>query len=427
MISGLLELCTEDAYTRARKILKERFGNPFKIYKAYGDKLKNWSPCVTSAELQEFGDFLVMAQETMRTVKCLWGIESHSMIQQLAVRLLTYYSNKWRESAKKKEERCGKYSFENFVEFIQEASLDANHPVFSHDALNSTRRGLDKERSSPAERAKWSPKRRDKKRRYGLSSAFSIVANEFPPKAPKNTSSCALCKGRHILATSKAFLEKPFKGRQDLCMTRGICFTCLNPGHMARHCRRKTQCEVCKKPHTTILRRFLPEEKNENSAQETVRATNNCVNCSDTTISMIFPVWIHHKDDPERRVELYAVLDDQSDTCFITDNAVNDLEITGPAIKIELGTMHAAENIDEKRTDGLLVSRFDGKAEILLPKACARGHIPGLRGQILRPETARKHEHLKKRSDPTIQGKLVHQIVDWQQLRAHLKAKVYSP
>lgn len=44
MISGLLGLRIEDAYTRARKTLKEHSGNPFKIYEAYRDKLKNWSP-----------------------------------------------------------------------------------------------------------------------------------------------------------------------------------------------------------------------------------------------------------------------------------------------------------------------------------------------------------------------------------------------
>ena len=43
---------------------------------------------------------------------------------------------------------------------------------------------------------------------------------------------CMSCKGRHSLATFKAFLEKPFKERQDLYMTRGICFSCLNPGQM---------------------------------------------------------------------------------------------------------------------------------------------------------------------------------------------------
>ena len=166
-ISGLLGLRTEDAYKRARKTLKERFGDPFRIYEAYRDKLKNWSPCITSAELQEFSDFLVMTQETMKSVKYLKELESYSTIRELAARLPTYYSNKWRASAKKVEARCGEYSFANFVEFTQEASLDANHPVFSHDALTSTRKELEKERNPPIERVRRSSDRRDKKRRHG--------------------------------------------------------------------------------------------------------------------------------------------------------------------------------------------------------------------------------------------------------------------
>ena len=74
------------------------------------------------------------------------------------------------------------------------------------------------------------PDRRDKRRWH--STTYSTIANEFPPKAPMDMSLCMSCKGRHSLATCKAFLEKPFKERQDLYMTRGICFSCLYPGQM---------------------------------------------------------------------------------------------------------------------------------------------------------------------------------------------------
>ena len=114
---------------------------------------------------------------------------------------------------------------------------------------------------------------------------------------------------------------------------------------------------------------------------------------------MILPVWIHHKEDPERRVKVYAVLDDQSDTCFITDDAINNLGITGPAVQLELGTMHTVEKINTRRMDGLVVSRFDGKIDIPLPRAYSRSHIPSLRGQIPRPKTARKYEHLERIAD----------------------------
>ena len=396
-ISGLLGLRTEDAYKRARKILKERFGHPFRIYEAYRDKLRNWPPCMTSAELQEFSDFLVMTQETMKSVKYLKELESYSTIKELTARLPTHYSNKWRENAKKVEARYGEYTFANFVEFTQESSLDANYPVFSHDALTSTRKELERERNHSADKANWNSERKDEKR--GRGTTHFNLSDESSSEDPEDASFCPLCKGRHSLVTCKNFLEKSVKERRDLCMSKGLCFSCLGPRHTARQCKRKALCELCKKLHATVLHRLLTEQKNEEKAKETVKAMNNCVSCSDTTTSMILLVLIHHKDDPDRRVKVYAVLDDQSDTCFITDDITKSLGVTGPAVKLELGTMDAVENIDTQKIEGLIVSHFDGQVYIPLPKAYTRNLIPGLRGQIPRPETARKYEHLKTIAD----------------------------
>ena len=226
-ISGLLGLRTEDAYKRARKILKERFGDPFRIYEAYRDKLRNWPPCVTSTELQEFSDFFVMTQETMKSVKYLKELQSYSTIRELAARLPNHYSNKWRENAKKVEARYGEYTFANFVEFTQESSLDANHPVFSHDALTSTRKELERERNHSADKAKWNSERKDKKR--GRGTTHFNLSDESSREDPEKASFCPLCKGRRSLVTCKNFLEKTVKERQDLCMSKGLCFFLSRP------------------------------------------------------------------------------------------------------------------------------------------------------------------------------------------------------
>ena len=63
MIPGLLGLRTDDAYKRARKILKERYGEASKIYEAYREKLLSWPICHTKEELQEYVDFLVRQRE----------------------------------------------------------------------------------------------------------------------------------------------------------------------------------------------------------------------------------------------------------------------------------------------------------------------------------------------------------------------------
>ena len=147
-ISCLLGLRTKDTYKRAQKTLKERFGDPFRIYEAYKDKLRNWMPCVTSADRQEFSNFLIMTQETMKSMKHLKELESYSTIRELAARLPTFYGNKWRENAKKLEAKCGEHSFANFAEFTQEVSLDANHPVFSR-CFNFNKKGIEKGEKTP--------------------------------------------------------------------------------------------------------------------------------------------------------------------------------------------------------------------------------------------------------------------------------------
>ena len=188
-ISELLGLRTEDAYKRARKTLKERFGNPFRIYEAYREKLRKWTPCVTSADLQEFSDFLIVTQETMKSVKYLKELESYSTIRELAARLSTAISG---EKAKKKlEAKCGEYSFTNFVEFTKEASLDANHPVFSHDALTSTRKELENERNSPVDKMRQNPERKERKNRHGIS--LNTTGSESSCKNPLDASLCVLC------------------------------------------------------------------------------------------------------------------------------------------------------------------------------------------------------------------------------------------
>lgn len=55
--------------------------------------------------------------------------------------------------------------------------------------------------------------------------------------------------------------------------------------------------------------------------------------------------------------------DDQSDTCSITNKVIDKLGVTGPVIKLEVGTMHAIEKINTQIIHDLVVPRFDGKVD----------------------------------------------------------------
>ena len=75
----------------------------------------------------------------MKTVKYLKEFDNYFAIWELAARLPTYYTNKWRDHAKKVDCKQGEYTFRDFVDYVQEAASDAN-PVYSHEALAATRK-----------------------------------------------------------------------------------------------------------------------------------------------------------------------------------------------------------------------------------------------------------------------------------------------
>ena len=406
MINGLLGPQTEDVYKRARNILNDRFGNPFKVYEAYCQKLRAWPVCSTAAELQEFNDFLVMTEETMKTVKYLKEFENYSAIRELAARLPTYYTNKWRDHAKKVDCKQGEYTFRDFVDYVQEAASDANHPVYSHEALAATRKEIQKGVITNAKRPpSWTKKESDVS--LGTTFAVSTGSDETTENRPlSNGNKCFLCFKPHELEHCPEFLKKPVAERKAFARVKGLCFACLARGHVTRQCEQKKRCRICKKPHVTALHFYDPvapknDEQSGRSNKEIAKATSSCVsachanNCRVTTSALIVPVWLHHKDDPKRETQVYAVLDDQSDTCFVTNEVCEKLGIKGPEVTLQLGTMHTVGNISTMKIDGLVVSRQDKLVKIELPKSYSRDQIPSRKEQIPRPGTAQAWEHLR--------------------------------
>ena len=95
--------------------------------------------------------------------------------------------------------------------------------------------------------------------------------------------------------------------------------------YASRQCEQKKKCRICKKPHVTALHLYKPVaskkdgQLEDSNGDESEKVTSNCVSVchasngnptSSATSALIVPVWLHHKDDPEREIQMYAVLDD---------------------------------------------------------------------------------------------------------------------
>ena len=114
------------------------------------------------------------------------------------------------------------------------------------------------------------------------------------------------------------------------------------------------------------------------------------------TTSMIVTVVLHHKNNPDVEVCVYALLDDGNDSTFVKNSTLERLDIQGPKISLSLNTMYGKTEIPVQKIEGLVVQKFDKTASIDLPKAYSRDFIPSRRSQIPSPEIAAKWPHLER-------------------------------
>ena len=157
--------------------------------------------------------------------------------------------------------------------------------------------------------------------------------------------------------------------KHNFIRSRRLCFGCLRYGHSNRDCQRRLRCSKCDRQHPTLLHDDRKQQLNSHVAplmppiqsdrparsyfeasapvqfQSTNRgvgssrpsippqqgpktATSNKVNTTNVPISqhisaMIVPVHLSHKSCPDQKKLVYAMLDSQSDTSFITDQTLD--------------------------------------------------------------------------------------------------------
>jgi len=112
---------------------------------------------------------------------------------------------------------------------------------------------------------------------------------------------------------------------------------------------------------------------------------------------MIVPVFVRAKGKPDKEILAYCILDDQSNTCFISNKLKNELGLTGYDTMLSLSTMYKNHSIiSSKKVVGLEVMSYDRKTCIEVPTVFTRDHIPANRSQIPKPEVAQQWDHLKE-------------------------------
>ena len=433
-VSGLLPLDSEEAYVEAKKILASRFGDPFLVSNAYRRKISEW-PRILPKDgpgLRRFSDFLQHCYTAMHSIKYLEVLNDPEENQKMLRKLPNYLVSRWSRVVDKSigEEREGqgrealspteintdnareaKYPpFEEFCRFLKTEARIACNPITSLQAT--------KEEDSKGNGDKWKPNSKFPKNKDSKDSGFRSFAtgadeskegrekNREENKAQRMT--CLFCKVSHDIDTCDKFLCLPLTERRNFVQAKRLCWGCLKWGHVNKDCRGKKPCKTCNGPHPTSLhdQTWKPPPKREtpnqdSSANQDTSVSHRVEVCNTkgfdygTSHSLIVPVWLHHQDNPKGKVKVYALLDEQSDACFIKESTLTALGVDGPEVDLELSTVLGQKTIISKRITGLTVRGVNETTEITLPRTYTRNVIPARRSQIPRHDTALKWPHLE--------------------------------
>ena len=242
--------------------------------------------------------------------------------------------------------------------------------------------------------------------------ATGTEERKYDDKVAIRQKPCMKCKKQHSLNDCQDFLKLTLEQRKEFVQSKGLCFGCLTWGHVNKNCQRKSVCKICGKFHPTLLHDVAYKvtskvgKKDEDSSKDEEgqgKASSYRVNlCKDIdqitcpSHSLIVPVWLHHRKNPGRRLLVYALLDEQSDACFIKDGTLRKLGIEGRKVQLYLSTVLAEETVESEKIVGLIIQGVKEEEMIQLPTTYSRDAIPAKRSQIPRPETAMKWNHLQR-------------------------------
>ena len=435
VVKGFLAMSSDSAYERARKMLDQRFGNPVHVAEAYKSSLRSWSKINDgdSSGLQDFSDFLVRCEEAMKTMQSMGDLDSTETLRLVSSKLPSYSAVKWCRHAHETQTKSKKIvTFSALVKFVRGEAELANDPIFSPDALKA-------ERKKTGAQPKWGWRNKSRKKDDSNLSANSFATAGSPPvnnlvssSKPSADQNCPLCNARHDLVKCSKFLKSSVDERSEVIRSKGLCYGCFKSGHVSSGCRNRSICKECGRRHHTLLHGVKPRStesspqpepksqetqqtssKNESLGEKppvTESASSHLISvvhssaaesASVITNCRIIQVILFHKDNTEKAIKVYALLDDASDTTFVTTQVQRELGIKGVQTSLDLSTMLGRQRIAVERIDGLVVQRLDKRTEIELPKTYARETIPSRRDQIPRPEIVNSWPHLRK-----IQGKI---------------------
>ncbi|XP_071836853.1 uncharacterized protein [Apostichopus japonicus] len=385
-LEGYFLVPSDSTYIEVRKLLDDRYGNNLAIADAFRSKLEGW-PNIQPNDglaLRKFADFLGQCEFAMKLVKDRLSFLNDSWEnRKLLDKLPDWLVKRWGRVLSEWDDFPPFGKFRQFI--AKEADIACNPLIVSSQKGKGSR---------------------------GTRGASNFVVetgfDNSSTKLNAHRYKCLICEGDHRLDCCYKFLAKTVEDRKIFVKTKNLCYGCLRQGHISKFCRNRLVCNICSRSHPTALHGDIVSHigKTVCSSSKSIGIQTEAINTGlshvsglrDITMnSLILPVYVSHVDAPQREVLVYALLDTQSDSTFITDKTCELLNVEGSKTLLSLSTLSSKNQlVDSSRIGGLSVRGHREGTKVPLPVSYTCCSIPANRSHIPTPGTARQWPHLKR-------------------------------
>lgn len=185
-------------------------------------------------------------------------------------------------------------------------------------------------------------------------------STEFKSKNEVKKSQCLFCKGEHKLLACELFAKQNVQERINWARTSKLCNNCFSNSHDKSKCTSKFSCKNCAKKHHTLLH---IETKNSTSANVVTCPMNELstvANMANSTSDVLLATaLVYSRSKGNELILLRALLDQGSQSSFITENAVQLLGLKKFKISLQIFGIGAIPRMASSYVQLSLQPRFE--------------------------------------------------------------------
>ena len=416
-------------YIEGRRLLKERYGQNYRIAEALIQKLID-GPQIRAedgAALQHLSILLTSCTNTLREIGYINKLNSSENLKKIIDRLPYGMRVRWREAVDSIIEREGRdVTIEDIASFVSAKARAASHPVFGKIS--------EPLRTKPVTSIKQH--RLVKAANYATSGNRSFKDSD-QREEHKSKPQCPLCSDSHWLARCERFRKMALEDRMKFVKEKRLCNNCLTKGHFVNACTKDSFCKVeeCDGKHSTFLHpkntSEMPMKCNEESAKSASIKKSSIPLHTSIGLSVV-PVRVK-APGKSNVIETYAFLDNGSNTTFCTEELMQSLGIQGKRTTLSLTTMRDSGKPLECFQFPLEIFDLQENNQVDLPVVYSTPKLPVSKEDIARREDIKCWPHLQGIDIQTINadvglliGSNVPQALQPQEVRMGEKGSPYG-